>query len=337
MCFNILCEKYATKSLYGYCPNWALNWEYRQKGIMNEIQLYGSDILSLQEVETEYFNKVLLPQMRNFGYDGIFSPKSRAKTMSENERKHVDGCAIFFRTNKFKLLEQRLVEFNQLAMANADGCEDMLNRVMTKDNIGLAALLQVATDMPPLLVSTVHIHWDPEFSDVKLIQTMMLVYELRDIIEEAKARLHVTEIPILLCGDFNSLPSSGVIEFLTSGHISKDHPDFKQLGYSLSRMCSADNSDEYTHPFKIARSYSGDELPYTNYTYDFKGIIDYIFYSTGHLRELGVLGPVDPAWMANNKVVGCPHPHIPSDHFPLVVEMELLRSSPPPANGILRR
>lgn len=34
------------------------------------------------------------------------------------------------------------MEFNQLAMANADGSDDMLNRVMTKDNIGLAALLQ---------------------------------------------------------------------------------------------------------------------------------------------------------------------------------------------------
>ncbi len=34
------------------------------------------------------------------------------------------------------------MEFNQLAMANAEGSDDMLNRVMTKDNIGLAALLQ---------------------------------------------------------------------------------------------------------------------------------------------------------------------------------------------------
>lgn len=35
-----------------------------------------------------------------------------------------------------------MIEFNQLAMANAEGSDDMLNRVMTKDNIGLAALLE---------------------------------------------------------------------------------------------------------------------------------------------------------------------------------------------------
>ena len=34
------------------------------------------------------------------------------------------------------------MEFNQLAMSNAEGNECMLNRVMTKDNIALAALLE---------------------------------------------------------------------------------------------------------------------------------------------------------------------------------------------------
>ena len=40
------------------------------------------------------------------------------------------------------MVKEHLIEFNQLAMANHDGSEDMLNRVMTKDNIGLAALLE---------------------------------------------------------------------------------------------------------------------------------------------------------------------------------------------------
>jgi CCR4-NOT transcription complex subunit 6 len=43
---------------------------------------------------------------------------------------------------RFQLISEHLVEFNQLAMANAEGSDDMLNRVMPKDNIGLAALLR---------------------------------------------------------------------------------------------------------------------------------------------------------------------------------------------------
>ena len=39
-------------------------------------------------------------------------------------------------------MKDYLVEFNQLAISTADGSHDMINRVMTKDNIGLAALLE---------------------------------------------------------------------------------------------------------------------------------------------------------------------------------------------------
>ncbi len=45
-------------------------------------------------------------------------------------------------TSRFSLVYDHLIEFNQLALANAEGSDDMLNRVMTKDNIGLAALLE---------------------------------------------------------------------------------------------------------------------------------------------------------------------------------------------------
>ena len=42
------------------------------------------------------------------------------------------------------------------------------------------------------------------------------------------------------------------------------------------------------------------------------------------MSVLGVLGPLDETWLNENKVVGCPHQFIPSDHFPLVVELEMI-------------
>ncbi len=53
-------------------------------------------------------------------------------------------------------------------------------------------------------------------------------------------------------------------------------------------------------------------MPYTNYTYDFKGMIDYIFYPRETMRPLGYLGAISEDWLKENKVVGCPHPHITS-------------------------
>ncbi|XP_055941116.1 CCR4-NOT transcription complex subunit 6-like isoform X3 [Argiope bruennichi] len=356
MCYNILCDKYATRQMYGYCPNWALDWSYRKKNILQELLHYKADIISLQEVETEQFYRYFKPELKKEGYDGIFSPKSRAKTMSENERKHVDGCAIFFKTDKFTLVKDHLMEFNQLAMANAEGSDDMLNRVMTKDNIGLAALLQTKpgayrddTDMSQLLlVCTAHIHWDPEYSDVKLIQTMMLMHEMKTFVDDILQKSNVpvpqkgdpNVIPLLLCGDFNSLPDSGVIEYLSSGRVSVSHCDFKEFVYKdcLSKFGNAAKTNEFTHPFQISRAYNDGVMPFTNYSYDFKGVIDYIFYSKLHMSVLGVLGPIDSNWLEENRIHGCPHPHVPSDHFPIVVELQLNPTLPiqlSPPNGLV--
>lgn len=342
--------------MYGYCPAWALAWDYRKKAILNEIRHYTADIISLQEVETDQFYKFFLPELKNDGYDGIFSPKSRAKTMAENDRKYVDGCAIFYRTAKFSLIKEHLIEFNQLAMANSEGSDDMLNRVMPKDNIGLAALLktkEAAWDngIPdplqvnqPILVCTAHIHWDPEFCDVKLIQIMMLSHELRNILDEASMSFRpghkpeTSAVQLLLCGDFNSLPDSGVVEFLSTGRVSSDHLEFKDLSYKsvMQKICQNDKSSDFTHSFKLASAYSEDIMPYTNYTFHFKGIIDYIFYSKQNMTPLGLLGPLNQDWLKENKVIGCPHPHIPSDHFPLLVELEMTPSVPV-SNGLIPR
>jgi len=346
MCYNVLCDRYATRSLYGYCPQWALNWEYRKKGILDEVRHYAADIIAMQEVETDQFYKFFLPELKRDGYEGIFSPKSRAKTMQECDRKHVDGCAIFYRTSKFVLVKEQLVEFNQLAIEHANGHEDMLNRVMTKDNIALAALLQtkeacweggVPPDhkdvAQPILVCSAHIHWDPEFCDVKLIQSMMLMEQLRQIMENfghsfrpGHKKAGPESVQLLLCADFNSLPQSGVIEFIKNGRVPTNHPDLKDIGYAecLMKMLSHSNNEkEFIHAFQMASAYTPEMMPYTNYTYDFKGIIDYIFYPRQSMKPLGILGPISEEWLKEGKIIGCPHPHIPSDHFSLLVELGL--------------
>lgn len=74
----------------------------------------------------------------------------------------------------------------------------------------------------PILVCTAHIHWDPEFCDVKLIQTMMLSNELRSILDQAGQSFRPghkpdsSNVQLLLCGDFNSLPDSGNIHVYIS-------------------------------------------------------------------------------------------------------------------------
>jgi CCR4-NOT transcription complex subunit 6 len=117
---------------------------------------------------------------------------------------------------------------------------------MPKDNVGLVALLRVKTaalpndedgprfpQEPYVLVVNAHVHWDPEYCDVKLIQCIMLSSRLRQIAEDVSVRFYglttpdAQKVPIIFTGDMNSLPDSGVLEFFLKGQISYLHKDFK--------------------------------------------------------------------------------------------------------------
>ena len=68
-------------------------------------------------------------------------------------------------------------------------------------------------------------------------------------------------------------------------------------------------------------------MPFTNYTYDFRGMIDYIFYPKQLMQPFGILGPVDEDWLKENKILGCPQPHITSGNFTYLTHTLLFKNN----------
>lgn len=314
LCYNVLCDKYATGQMFGYVPSWFLNWEYRKQLIIHEILSYDADIVCLQEVELGQFENYFQPTLKmRGGYDGIFSPKSRAKTMSEWDKPFVDGCATFFKSSKLKLDNQWLVEFNQMALSRPSlrKHKDVYNRVMTRDNISVITRLEHRETRQEFIVANVHIHWDPSFRDVKLVQTIILAEELEKIsAQHSKAA-------IIVCGDFNSLPGSGVCSFLETGTVPPDHSDFMQHNYEPYTTEGA------VHGLSLRNAYASapEPLIFTNFTPNFLGVIDYIWFKPGPLTVTGCLAPVSTEYV--KQVVGLPTQHLPSDHISLLVEFRI--------------
>lgn len=79
----------------------------------------------------------------------------------------------------------------------------------------VAGKLHLGMEKQLILVANAHMHWDPEYSDVKLVQTMMFLSEMKNIIDKASQSLPSSvlrefgNIPLVLCADLNSLPDSG--------------------------------------------------------------------------------------------------------------------------------
>jgi mRNA deadenylase 3'-5' endonuclease subunit Ccr4 len=63
----------------------------------------------LQEVQANHFEKFFHPQLVARGYEGIYKRKTRDSHGEDPDA--IDGCALFYRRDRFALLEQYGIEF----------------------------------------------------------------------------------------------------------------------------------------------------------------------------------------------------------------------------------
>merc|ERR1719317_1805942 len=183
MTYNILAQLYTNNTIYPYCPFYALHWNYRKHNLLREITKLDADIICLQEVQENHFEEFFLPHLSEGGYDGIFKGKTRGDFNSrgadpENVKK-MDGCAIFYKKDRFALMEQYHVEFNGAAKhmfkqqhyhGHHNANYNQLMKRLLKGNIALVLVLEEMIQAPEpgrrgrrrkrkLCVANTHIYW----------------------------------------------------------------------------------------------------------------------------------------------------------------------------------
>ncbi len=349
--WNILCDKFATSTQYGYTPPVALSWDYRKQRIIQELHERDADILCLQEIATDVFRDFFSPELAQDGYKGVHWPRPKAKTMAEKDAQAVDGCAVFYKASKWILLDKQLLDYANIAINRPDmkNQHDIFNRVMPKDNIAMICFFESRQTGARLIVANTHLAWEPTLPDVKLVQTAIMMEHLTKLaekyarwpalkdktmiqapLEEGEERADVPEpgpsqeyrsnidIPMLVCGDYNSTYDSSVYELLSMGRVAPTHGDFGTYQYgSFTR-------DGINHPFSMRSAYvhlngTPDELTFTNYVPGFAEVIDYIWYSTNTLEVVSLLGPPDRDHL--KRVPGFPNYHFPADHIQIMAEL----------------
>ena len=130
-----------------------------------------------------------------------------------------------------------------------------------------------------LCVVNTHFYSNKDHPDIKLWQAWQLV-------SAVESYALPQNLPVLLCGDLNSTPTSAVYDLLSNRAVHPGHPD---LGANPGDIFPP--ADRLTHSLPLRSAYAtitGDEPPFTNYTGGFVGCLDYMFYSDPLLRPLSV-------------------------------------------------
>ena len=299
--WNILADIYATEQMYDYCAPWALSWPYRRTLIMKQIAALDGDIVCLQEVQNDSFETDLKPAMEALGFDYVYAPKTR--TMFTNKYTS-EGAAIFYRSCRFRKLDQCVLDFDAKAAEFGGFNKNQLNR-LSRGNVAVFTMLEdLRHGGRPLVVANTHITADVDAGDVKIWQTQTLLESLYQWVMRYSASAPLS-YPVILCGDFNSTPDSSVYELLMAGHVS-----------------SQDIEDPYLvvpHPLghsfplrSVHQAVVGHEAQVTNFTSRFSGTLDYICFTSSSLRALAVSNGYSYEELSRD--VAVPSPTQPSDH-----------------------
>jgi CCR4-NOT transcription complex subunit 6 len=307
--YNVLADCYATKERYPYCPSWALEWEQRGPRLIEEILGYDADVVCLQEVQASHWETFFLPRMQQGGYEGFYLRKT--KKADGDDQGKMDGCATFYRRSRFRVVERYDIEYDEFARVDSSSQpnQDRVSKGNVAQVLTLEDLLRTRRDH--VCVVNTHLFWDPARADVKLWQVHALLKAL-----ERDPSLPGRDDPLLICGDFNSMPGSPVYEYVTRNRVpfARDDP------YSLLPPRNESHGGRLAHLLRMASAYAVKGEPkFTTYTPGFSGCLDYVFFTKWNLRVVSLLQM--PSEDAVREYTAMPSPVYPSDHAALVVEL----------------
>ncbi|KAF9317108.1 Glucose-repressible alcohol dehydrogenase transcriptional effector [Podila horticola] len=278
------------------CHPTYLEWSYRKQSILNQIAFMDTDIVCLQELELKDYEEYFAPRLSRLGYRSIHAYKMNVYEMR-------DGCAIFYRESRFKLLDEQVLRFNQVELDDSSVkrpsmARDTAIRFNLFHNLALVALFENKRTRRCVQLATTHLLADPAFPDAKMLQTAILTSKLEELKATAIAEQrhsshnhnhnhnhqHQHHIPTILTGDFNSLPDSSVVGFLRSGKV-----ETRQFGGNDFGRFTRANSKYFHHNLGLSDSYKSSTLPFTNSTRHFQGTIDYLLFDPTSLGLVGFL------------------------------------------------
>ncbi|KAG4379236.1 hypothetical protein GLYMA_17G206966v4 [Glycine max] len=120
----------------------------------------------------------------------------------------VDGCAIFWHKSRFKLLNEKCIEFNKLGLR--DNVVQLCVLEFINQNGSLPSSL---TGSSKVVVCNIHVLYNPNRGEIKLGQ-------VRVLLDKAKAVYKLwNDTPVVICGDFNCTPKSPLYNFISEQKI----------------------------------------------------------------------------------------------------------------------
>jgi len=304
----------------------------RMSLILRDIELLGSDIVCLQEVESGLVEAQLRPFFQSRGYEYEYCVKSRAKDplTPDNWKPRIDGLLIAWRSAKFSKLSVSNFELRQLLFEHPTkwGVERKTMQSLLKLDTPISIIMLETTHVKAakkvLCLANIHGYAGGEHAKplINVIQTQLAVHAARKVMYQHLGMnpKKVEEdapspIPFIFAGDFNARPGSGTYQLLSSGFLPRDSTWLTYLPGKQS------TNIDMKHHLNLASAYGQSPMGEPELTHHasatLRGTIDYIWYTPANLHVHRLLDLPD---FTQRQGLRLPTVEFPSDHLPVGAE-----------------
>lgn len=312
--YNIMAFNFTRIDWYSYCNPMFLLPKYRSPRIIEEIRNVNADFVCLQEVDTDLYMEYYKTNLENLGYTCIINKATNMKIVT---------ILTAFKADKFKQINNIYIDLNNEL--------DKLDESFIKHKEALITEFKLVKSNNKLVIANTHLFWNPESEYIKYGQVSTIMSHLTT---------KYKDYPIIFAGDFNSLPKSNVlryiaklppINFFVKGdshnnkkymelfYHTKNHELRMRSAYDCYNMEIPSNllNNEYDNKNQssddgLFNKFADEHPKFTNYTKDFNGCLDYIFYSYDKLQVNGLLTTPKDDYIKHYYM---PNEVFPSDHI----------------------
>lgn len=327
---------YMWPQVYTYVPEKFKEWGYRHRLLEDELfKTYKADIMCLQELTTKDYHNFWDKQMKEtLNYGSNFISKTPPKYW-KRPTDEMDGVGIFYNLDKFEYISSSSIYLNDVlgifnvrelkymketmitltnGAGEAIGKDNLMNILQGRNQVCLFVSLRHKDTNTVFVVINTHLYW--KYDEVKLSQCLTIMRKLERIIKSLLMGVEgvtYSKVKILFSGDLNSNTDSLVVKFLKGeivehGQLNLQNPMRPYLNHCIYDDAPSELFDNTCYSGKL------------------KGIFDYIWFHERDFQLNRILSGVEVSKeLSSSSEFGLPNERHPSDHIPILTEMEILK------------
>ena len=349
--YNILADQNVSRDfdnahrMYSHCKDeYLVKWR-RHPLIVHEIIQYHSDIIALQEVDTDVYTNLLKPVMSAMGYEGYFSQKGVGATSGVRE-----GCVIFWslrmfegvrpidmQTRSYREMIQKFSHEEYLQKSHWKSMGDILQLLNKHDELKnvmfnkLGHVLQTVVlthkqSQEKVVVANTHLFYSPMANHIRSLQMLIACRQLEIDHQENQS------CPVIFCGDLNSPPDSGVMKLIldrnVDANIDKTWENLHLFEWEKGKGAGV-HDDVHGIDLELPESFPSFLSAYhppPEFTFYFKNDIEEFICTLDHILitsnfEVEKTGAT-PTRNEVERFISMPNVSMPSDHVSLVCDLK---------------